>query len=193
LSPRKALYQPFYADDHVEPEPDADRYFSVARNVTQAGRPSVQVRRESLISRGAEANRKPWATVEAYDEHRSSSAAQSAHSSSAAELWRPEVTVEHGRRAPWDATAAEVISGVTGYERRKAPTARRFSMKPEVSRLMENDHIEGEQLEHQRQVLRLQRGDEMHGARKQRVHQTNRSSNLRTEVRRPRAGCALRS
>ena len=79
------------------------------------------------------------------------------------------------RRAPWEASGGDVHR-----DRGKAPPKeRRHKLKPEAGRLMANDHLESEQLEHARQVLRTKRADSARHAREHEKQMSTRSSLLR--------------
>ena len=81
--------------------------------------------------------------------------------------------------APWE----EDRDGELHAERGKAPPrSRKHRIAPEAGRLMENDHLEAEQLEHQRQVMRSKHADNDLFAREQMKRRTNRASQLREKA-----------
>ena len=81
--------------------------------------------------------------------------------------------------APWDEPRTTELH----TERGKAPPrARRHHMTPEAGRLMANDHLESEQLDHQRQIMRTKHAHKDRHARTKEKRRTNRSSMLREQA-----------
>ncbi len=82
-------------------------------------------------------------------------------------------------RPPWE----EARDAELHIERGKAaPRGRQHRVGPEAGRLMQNDHLEAEQLQHQRQVMRSKITDNDRHAREQENRRTNRASMLREKA-----------
>lgn len=82
-------------------------------------------------------------------------------------------------RPPWEEARDTELHVDRG---KAAPRGRKHRVGPEAGRLMENDHLEAEQLQHQRQVMRSKFADNDRHALEQEKRRANRASMLREKA-----------